>query len=423
MRLGFTLSSCGMAALFSLATLAPACSSEATSNDDDDDGGGGSVTTCTVDDECGGGQWCVEQACSDPPAGWPLGLGDGSAASVGMSYIFAPASPKEVTDVAFDPKIPNRLWILMREYASEEVCMTSSNCSSAAAAALEGKTAIMDNPGTAEASVQVITDPNAWHFMRRPTALAMTPDGAFATVHEARTGNFFGDDVDYIGPTLWSTDLSVYGIQPDYPGANGSHLDMLHQTPYGMGVVWGGEGNLFYIFNGDVGAIDQVDFAADHGPGADDHSDGRYRRYVEGQLLRAEGIPSHLAMDGNWLYIADTGNGRVVRLDVTTGTDQGDITPVYETLAYQSMVEGAVLEEVVPAGVVTQPSGLAIQDGLLYVSDYATRKITAFDLEGNVVRELQLDLPNGITGLHFGPEGRLYVVEQDVGNVWRIEPR
>ncbi len=415
-----TISASMMALPLTLALAAPACSSSTAAEEDDE---GSPTPSCTADAECTLGEWCTEGSCTEPTDAWPLGQGDGSAASVGLTYVFAPSVPREVTDIAFDPKLSNRLWILMREFESDQVCTSSSNCAGDAYLSLEGKTAILDNPATDDAFVQVITDPNAWHFMRRPTSLAMTPDGNFATVHEARTGNFFGDDVDFIGPSLWSTDLSIYGIQPDYPGANGSHLDMLHQTPYGMGITWGGTGNMFYVFNGDVGAIDQVDFAADHGPGADDHSDGTYRRYVAGQLARVENIPSHLAMEGNWLYIADTGNGRVVRLDVSTGVDEGDISPVYEPLAYSSMVQGATLEEVVPAGTLSQPSGLAIRDGLLYVSDYATKKISAFDLEGNLVRELQLDIPNGITGLHFGPEGRLYFVEKDVGNVWRIEPR
>ncbi|MEM1031803.1 MAG: hypothetical protein AAGN82_15735 [Myxococcota bacterium] len=418
-----------MFALLAVLATAPACTVEAEANNDDDDGGGGAggsaPVACTGDPECSLGELCLENVCSPAPAGWTIGLGDGSPSSVALTAVYAPETPMEATDAAFDPIVPNRLWVLLREFESDLVCQTSSNCPPEAARALEGRTAIIDNPATDQVSVQLITDPNAWHFMRRPTALAMTPAGVFATVHEARTGNFFGDDVDFIGPSLWSTDLNIYGIQP--PGLNGSHLDMLHQTPFGMGIAWSGQGNLFYLFNGNVGAIDYVDFVEDHGPGEADHSDGRYRRFVEGQLARVPNVPSHLQMaDERWLYIADTGNGRIVRLDTTTGVDEGNITPVYEPLAYQSMVQGAVLEEVVAPGVLSQPSGLAIQDGVLYVSDYATNRIVAFDLDGNEVRSLQVDpqlVENGITGLNFGPEGRMLFVEKDAGTVWRIEPR
>jgi hypothetical protein len=374
--------------------------------------------SCVSHDECGGETpLCLENACAARPAGWQLGIGDGSATSVGMAWLYAPDAPRETTDVAFDTVAPDRLWVLMREFESPNPCTMQdpSGCAS-----LEGRTAILDRPGTEETTVQVIKDPNAWHFMRRPTSIAFGRGESFATCHEHRTGNGTDDIFDYIGPSLWSSNLAIYGIQP--PGLNGSHLDMLHNTPYCMGIAWERD-NLYWLFNGNVGAIDKVDFQADHGPGHDDHSDGQYWRYVEGQLSRVPTVPSHLHVNGKWLYIADTGNARVVRLDTTSGTQGGPFSPINDPLDTRHYIDGAVLEEIVPPGTLEQPSGLVTHDGVLFVSDYATSRIHAFDLEGNPLNSLQLDLPPGsVTGLEIGPDQRLVFVEKPTGNVFRILP-
>ena len=384
-------------------------------------GGGGSKQPCAATTDCAGSEICVDGACGPRPAGWQIGVGDGTAASVGVAVIYTPDAPRETTDIAFDPDVPNRLWVLMREYESSEPCGESS-ATQAGCESLEGRTAIIDGAGTAEASVQVIKDPNAWHFMRRPTALAMGVGQTFATCSEARTGNYTDDPIDYMGPTLWSSDLAIYGIQP--PGLNGSHLDMLHATPFCMGAAHERE-NIYWFFNGDAGAIDKVDFKADHGPGADDHSDGEYFRFVEGQVARLDNVPSHMELHAasGWLYIADTGHGRVVRLDTTSGAMGGLISPLYDPIEPANHMEGATLEEVVAPGTLQQPSGLALAGDVLFVSDYATNTLYAFDLEGQLLRSLKLELPPGsTTGLLVGPDEKLYFADKPTGTVYRIDP-
>merc|ERR1711974_36901 len=103
--------------------------------------------------------------------------------------------------------------------------------------------------------------------MRRPPALAMGDNGTFATCGEAATGNFEDNPAMFIGPSLWSTDLAVYA-KPS--GGNGSHLDMLHATPWCMGIAHEVD-NVYWAFNGHVGSLDRYDFNNDHGPGNDDH--------------------------------------------------------------------------------------------------------------------------------------------------------
>ena len=399
-----------------------ACSSDAGRGSGGGGGeGGGEGTVCASSAECGGTDVCVDGACGPRPDGWQLGIGDGTAASVGVTFIYAPDSPRETTDIAFDPSHENRLWVLMREYESSDPCgeqvATPEGCSS-----LEGSTAIIDNPGTDAASVQVIKDPNAWHFMRRPTGIAFGAGQTFATCGEARTGNFTDNSIDYMGPSLWSSDLAIYGIQP--PGLNGSHLDMLHQTPFCMGIAHQND-NVYWVFNGNAGAIDKVDFQGDHGPGQDDHSNGEYFRYVLGQVARVPNVPSHLAFHqpSGKLYIADTGNGRIVRLDTQTGSMGPQITPLYDPIDPAVQMDGAVLEDVVPSGTLQQPSGLTVAGDVLFASDYATNVIYAFDLDGTLLRTLQIELPPGsVTGLTLGPDELLYFTEKPTGTVYRIEP-
>lgn len=411
------------------------------------------LTACTVtdakqDDDASSAPQCTEHAdcvnavegplcnpdgdCESLPDGHPIGWGDGSASSVIISPVHSPEKGLEATDLAFHPDRPNELWVLRREYASSEPC-TQNNQTFNGCFALEGSIAVIWDAGTETAAVQVYRDLNAWHFMRRPTAFAFGDNGNFASIHEDRSGNFTDDPVDYEGPTLWTSALpgtgsgcesapsGCFSIQP--PGRNGSHLDMLHATPYGMGIAHE-QANAYWTFNGDIGALDRYDFRIDHGPGNDDHSDGELRRYVTGQLTRVPNVPSHMEfnkLDGH-VYVADTGGGRIVKLDAATGTLGGEATPNYEMIDAKVM-DGAVLSVVVAPGVLTAPSGLAIHDGLIYVTDNATSRIHAFDMEGQEVRSLDTAFaPGSLAGFTIGPDGKAYLVEKPVGWVHRIDP-
>ena len=122
-------------------------------------------------------------------------------------------------------------------------------------------------------------DGNAWHFMALPTAIAFSGNSNFGTsqgVWNANSNNPTGGS-PFTGPTLWSSDLSIFA-QDAGPGTNGSHLDMLHETPYGQGIA-SESANAFWINDGNSGDIVRYDFAEDHGPGNDYHGDGIVHRY------------------------------------------------------------------------------------------------------------------------------------------------
>lgn len=345
-------------------------------------------------------------------------IGEGDASRVQLVDVYVDDDGRLVTDLDFHP-LRDELWVVLREPFSGAPCTDESR---AGCFALQGSTATITGPASGAPVAAWKQDENAWHFMRRPTGLAFGDDDTFATIHEHRTGNFDDEPADFIGPSLWSGDPAIYA-EPPPPGKNGSHLDMLHETPFGMGIAHE-SANVYWTFNGQIGSIDRYDFGFPHEVGGDDHSDGTIHRYVEGQLLRVEEIPSHLEMDRStgWLYIADTGHARVVRLAAASGTFGETWTPL-ERMAISQEIDGATLEEVVPAGTLQQPSGLALagegDSAVLYVGDRATGEIVAFTTAGVELARFATGLP-ALSGLALGPDGSLYAAAHDEGRVVRL---
>jgi len=106
----------------------------------------------------------------------------------------------------------------------------------------------------------------------------------------------------------------------------GSHMDMLHESPFSVGIAHHNN-NQYWVFDGHghglgTGHLVFYDYNQDHGPGSTYHSDGIVRRYLDVTLTRVAGVHSGMGLDWkkNWLYIADTGNNRVIRVNVNTGT-------------------------------------------------------------------------------------------------------
>jgi hypothetical protein len=149
-------------------------------------------------------------------------------------------------------------------------------------AALEGRVSIVDGAGGPTPIATVKTDPNSWHFLRRPTSIAFGAGQLFATCGEFRTGNYDDATVDYMGPTLWTSDPAIFALEQPVPPdgsfePNGSHIDMLHETPFCMGIAHD-HNNAYFTFNGKLGSIDRYDFKAPHPPGGDNHLDGELLR-------------------------------------------------------------------------------------------------------------------------------------------------
>lgn len=349
------------------------------------------------------------------------GLGDGTLASVELQEVYSPTLSVKLsaTDLAWNAAVPGELWVTLRQFPSGKPCTqeASTGCS-----ALEGVAAVISGADGAAAEAVIKEDGNSWHFMRRPTGIAWGDGELFGTCGESRTDNYENDPAPYAGPVLWSSNPAIFGAKPT-AGQNGTHLDMLHETPYCMGIAHE-QGNAYWVFNGDVGALDRYDFHVPHQIGGEDHADGEVYRYVTGELLRVPEVPSHLAYDAakKLVYVADTGHGRVLSVDPATATPGGDID-TYEVLAGSGERVGATVVELIPPGTLQAPSGLTLVGDLLYVTDNATSVVHVFDTTGKALAALDTGLPTGtLSGIAIGPDERVYFTDLLTGSVRRIAP-
>lgn len=308
------------------------------------------------------------------------------------------------TDIDFNPQVPGQLWVLNHGIESG------------------GTTITIDNPGTPAQTNDFRKDGNAWHFMIFADALAFG-DTTWATAHNYFNANR-SDFGGWCGPSLWPSDMSIYAIvgNPPAPGVNGSHYDMIHQSPYSSGIAHE-EDNKYWVNNGENGAISQVEFAAGHPPGGHDHSDGQVYRHVDVPYEMNPNAPAHMEIMGDWLYYINPGTNSVNRLDITTGT-------VGKNLAFNSNggeqlvtfveVNGTTWETVVSTGL-TSPSGLDINENHMIVSDNATGEIIIYDAK--TFEELKR-LNTGamsIMGVKFDAAGDIYYVDNLGNEVVKLE--
>jgi hypothetical protein len=185
---------------------------------------------------------------------------------------------------------------------------------------------------------------------------------------------------------------------------------MLHQSPWCMGIAHDA-GNAYWAFDGLNGHIVYYDFMTDHGPGGGDHSDGLIRRYPDATITRVPEVPSHMEVDTatEWLYVADTGAGRVMRLDTSSGSFAANLPGDVDGIPEYSSYEGATWETFVSG--LQQPSGLALAGDVLFVGDRATGEIVAFDLGDGAERQRYGTGATALAGLAVGPQGHLWYVD------------
>ena len=307
-------------------------------------------------------------------------------------------------DLDFHPILTrNELWVILKSTENSG-----------------GKTVKFSNAGKPAQASLLQQDGNAYHFMSLPTAIAFSGNGNFATSPGVYDANHDGGS-PFTGPTLWSSDSTIYA-QPS--GGNGSHLDMLHQSPYAMGIC-SEEENSFWVFDDNDQEIVRYDFRKDHGPGNSDHSDAIVRRFsgisIAGDPARE--VPSHLVLDKTtgMLYIADTGNDRILKMDINSGTFANNLIP-YEAMAEYSYWTNTSWSILADSGLTT-PSGIDLIDERLIVSDYATGDIIIYDISGSTSIELGRVVTGtpGIMGIKIGPDGKIWYVNAMTNEVIRID--
>ena len=322
------------------------------------------------------------------------------------------------TALAFNAAVEGELWVTLRQFPSGKPCTLTvdTGCD-----ALRGMMGVVSDATGAAPHGAIKEDGNSWHFMRRPTAIAWGDGEIFSACGEGYTDNYENDATPYAGPALWSSSPSIFGVKPT-PTQNGTHIDMLHETPYCMGIAHE-SANAFWAFNGNAGSLDRVDFHTPHQIGGEDHADGEVHRYAAGQLKREPEVPSHLAYDQELqlVYVADTGNSRVLSVNPSTAQPGADID-TYETLQSSGAMDGAKVSVLVDSSVLQKPSGLTLVGDALYVTDNATSLIYKLDRKGKALSIWDTGLPSGsLAGIAVGPDGKLYVTDLLGGTVQRVE--
>ena len=288
-----------------------------------------------------------------------------------------------------------------------------------------GSVVIFHNAGKTNQSSQFRRDSHAGHFMIRPSAIAIGDNGNFATVQEVQNTN--SQSPTFMGPALWSTDTSIFARQNqnNWEPAKllGSHLDMLHQSPYCQGIA-AEKDNVFWVFDGNSNQIVKYDFKADHGPGNSYHDDGEVDRYIGISITRKAGVPSHMVIDKstNWMYICDTGGKRILRMRINSGTKKRDLSFLYETLAMRREMENPEWEVFAETDLV-DPCGVDIIGNRLFVSDNATNKIIAYRIDTKEELARIQTTATSIKGIKIGPTGKLWYVDNSSNQVVRIDPK
>lgn len=208
------------------------------------------------------------------------------------------------------------------------------------------------------------------HFTADPSGIAFTPDGKRFAVSNDSTNEV--NDIDFklnperntnfknnnfMGPSLFVTETfaragqsKAYSADWPQPGnghaadtsipvedcpleywtpeigqcvwpREGSHIDMLHESPLSKGIVHL-RSNQFLVLDGcgsgdtegncnGRGHVVFYDFNKDHQEGNGFHGDGVVRRYIDAVFTRREDVASGIVVRDGIAYYADSGNGAV----------------------------------------------------------------------------------------------------------------
>lgn len=292
-----------------------------------------------------------------------------------------------------------------------------------------GSVSIFYKAGEAGQTSQYRKDSHSDHFMIYPSAIAFGDDGRWAGISEIK--NTASASSTFMGPALWSSDTSIFARVSQNAWVSGyplgSHLDMLHQSPFGMGIAHDSAG-IYWVFDGYTGDIAKYQFVADHGPGYEDHSQGKIWRYTEVTVTRVPNVPSHLVKDktSGWLYFIDGGAKKLKRLNTMTGSVFGTLsvpsTATEPLLGYWDMRGAAV--EVLDSFMTSQPCGIDVYNNRLVVSDYANGNIYVYDISLPVPVRLGTisTTLTGIMGVKIGPDGKIWCVDNTANKVYKISP-
>lgn len=304
-------------------------------------------------------------------------------------------------DLAFNPEAPEQLWV--SNFGSNSITIVMS-------------------PGTDARSAETRGAFGADHFLAQPSALAFGAPGMLATAQEINVATQRGTPPDFMGPTLWDSNVDIFN------GGHASHLDMLHNSPNSNGIAWE-TGNVYWVVDGAHRALARYDFGQPHEHGGEDHSDGVLRRYAEGMLQFTPGVSAHIEYDHETsrVFVSEPAGNRVVVFDPAEATQGTRISPNYDG-SRQNRMTGGTLEVFINGAdhELQRPSGLAIVNGVFYITDNATSRVTAFNREGQRIDwvDLSAEAPAGsLQGIAVDSRGWLYLTDVVNDRVIEVAPR
>ena len=318
-------------------------------------------------------------------------------------------------DFHTDPNRDNELWVI-----NENSAIFDPN--------FGGSTVTYYSAGLETQWADYRKDTFSAHFMNTASAIAFSNNGGFANTLDVQDAN--GNPNGFFsGATLWEADTSIYArINQEGPEL-GSHWDMLHQSPFSIGIAAEAD-NIYWLFDGFHNTIVKYDFQEphpDHEHGGEDHSDGLVYRYDEINVSRIEGLSSHMVIDysNGMLYVCDTGNQRILRINTNLGVIGESLDPYGENIEGYYSMEGAEFETIIDSGLVS-PTGIDIYNEFLLVSDYATGEIIIYDISTQEsIQEsfrLQTNMSNNLMSIKVGPDGTIWFVCTNSNQLYQILP-
>ena len=291
-----------------------------------------------------------------------------------------------------------------------------------------GSTVTFYNVGTDSQWTDYRKDSYSGHFMHTASAIAFSDNGGFANTLDIQDAN--GNPSGYFsGCSLWESDTSVYARVNQNGPELGSHWDMLHQSPFSVGIA-AETANIYWLFDGFHNTIAKYNFQephSDHEHGGEDHSDGLVYRYDEVVVERVSGLSSHMVIDQgtDLLYVCDTGNNRIIRMNINSGSINYSLTPYGENIEGYYSMHNAEYETVIDSGLIN-PTGIDIYNNYLLVSDYSNGEIIIYNIEQQnnfqEIQRIQTNLSNDIMGIKVGPDGSIWYVCTNSNKLYQILP-
>lgn len=333
-----------------------------------------------------------------------LGNGDGTPQSVYLEVLVGPTWLYRPTDVAFGGRQRDECWVT--DHAADAFV-------------------VVTDTESRKPTVRRFVD-YRHVYARSVTSISFGERGTFATCQESDGAILADGSPNYLaGPTLWPASIDLF-VALNESTLKGPFLERMRSSPLCMGVESVGN-QTYYVLNGLTGDVDRIDFAPLSRPGGKGKPSGTKFRMIEGLVSRVPGVPSHMAFDAKtgWLYIADTGNSRVVRLDTQSGRagnlifDNPDPGTTYNKWK-ELIVEDFVSKE---SNRLSLPSGIVVVGQHVIVSDFATGQLLAFGPNGDLVQTLDTGRGSmAVCGLDVDRKNRLVFVDSVQREVVRVHP-